>query len=228
MSRVNAVRAEDLDGDGRPEIVLAGLGTAGRLAIVRDHFDSGADRRLQQLPTRGAVVPMILSARTKDGTLLFSAVDVSGGSADIALTDLDRDGRTDLVSADGAGGTLSVMLAEDADGFGLAPVAFPAPEGTALESRAVAITDLDDDSLPDLVVLLTAGVRRDGLLHPAESWITALRGRGNGSFEPAWTLPLGQVASDLVVEELDGDGREDYLVTGRSDTVLFLTGPAGP
>lgn len=228
MSRVNAVRAEDLDGDGRPEIVLAGLGTAGRLAIVRDHFDSGADRRLQQLPTRGAVVPMILSARTKDGTLLFSAVDVSGGSADIALADLDRDGLTDLISADGAGGTLSVMLAEDADGFGLAPVAFPAREGTALESRAVAITDLDDDSLPDLVVLLTAGVRRDGLLHPAESWIAAVRGRDDGGFEPAWTLPLRQVASDLVVEDLNGDGREDYLVTGRSDTVLFLTGPAGP
>ncbi len=227
MSRVNAVLAEDLDGDGRPEIMLAGLGRAGRVTIVRDHFDPGGVRRMQELPTRGQVVPMLLSARTKDGTLLFSAVDVSGGSADLALADLDGDGRTDLISADGAGGTLSVMRAEGADAFGLAPIAFPAPEGTELEPRRVAITDLDDDSLPDLIVLLTAGVRREGLLHPAESWIAAVRGRGDGGFEPVWTLTLHQVASDLAVEDLDGDGRDDYLVTGRSDTVLYLTGPAG-
>ena len=228
MSRVNAVLADDLDGDGRPEIVLAGLGTAGRIAVVRDHFEPGDDRRVQQLPTRGAVVPMILSARKTDGTLLFSAVDLSRGSADIALADLDRDGRTDLISADGAGATLSVMLADGGNGFRLAPIALPAPERTALESRAVRIIDLDGDALPDLMVLLTGGVRRDGLLHPAESWLAALRGRGDGGFAPVWTLPLDQVATDLAVEDLDGDGREDYLVTGRRDTALYLTGPAGP
>ena len=223
MSRVNAVVADDLDGDGTPEIVLAGLGRAGNLALVRNHFRGAAERRVEQVAIRGRVRPMVLSARKADGTLLFSVLDVSGGSTDVAVADLDGDGRRDLVTADGAGGTLSVMLAEGADGFRMVPLAFPAPERAALESRAVKITDLDDDSRPDLVVLLTAGVRRDALLHPAESWIAAVRGQEDGSFEPAWTLPLRQVATDLALEDLDGDGRADYLVTGRSDTVLYLT-----
>ena len=61
----------------------------------------------------------------------------------------------------------------------------------------------------------------------AAALMLAACGGGNRSCWPAWTLPLRHVASDLAVEDLDGDGRADYLVTGRSDTALYLTGPAG-
>ena len=120
-----AVAIEDLDGDGRPDLVFANAGTAGN--SVYENVSTGA------------------------GDFAFSMQAAQGAedSRGVAIEDLDGDGMPDLVFAN-AGAASNSIYQNVSAGAGNFAFSSQTALGTA-DSRAVAIEDLDGDGRPDLV-----------------------------------------------------------------------------
>jgi hypothetical protein len=74
-------------------------------------------------------------------------VHTGANPSDVAAADLNGDGKPDLVTANGNGNTVSVLLSNGNGSFA-AKVDYP----TGLVPVAVAAADLDGDGKPDLAV----------------------------------------------------------------------------
>lgn len=195
------VEAADLDGDGRVDLVVA---------------CDGALRVEVLLQTPGA--PGSFGAPAAFGT----------GQCDpesLALTDLDSDGRLDVVCGGPDGARIAVLLADPA---------FPGRFRTATELTAasapmsVAVADLDGDGTLDVF-----SANRD------TNDVSVWSGLGTGALGARRELPVaGRAPWCARAADLDGDGRTDLAValagSGCLATLLqdpaapgsFLTGPA--
>ncbi len=146
QSPVRVVRTADLDGDGRPELVLAGDSS-----VILKMDDDGAARPLP-LTARSAALP--------------------ADATDLALLDADNDGRRDLAFA--AGGELRVLTQTSASGsaaleFRLARINGLPPDAGLTAVRA---DDLDGDGDQDLVAAGSSGLYRMENLDGSENnWL---------------------------------------------------------
>jgi hypothetical protein len=114
-----AIAAEDLNGDGRDDLVIA-------------CFDFTNQLVLRLATASGFTEPALVS--------LPSPVDV-------ALGDVNGDGRLDAVASNLEHGTLSLLLGRGDGSFGT-PVSLPAGPAPAY----LAVTDFDEDGLADVAV----------------------------------------------------------------------------
>jgi hypothetical protein len=221
--------AGDVDGDGRPDLVSASPMT--QPAPVNAPADSGAVALLRQ----SAVNP---------GQFGAAQVLTTGGVAnDVALSDVQGDGRTDLLVADGViVNSRALWLTQLPAGAFAPPV--PVCAGAGRGWSALAVGDLDGDGLADLV-----GVGGDRLW-----WCRAQAGGGiappavlGGAAVRWWrqTAPgvfsaqaqgVADGARRVLVRDLDADGRPDLAVistvyqtqaNSTRITVLLQT-PASP
>jgi hypothetical protein len=129
-----AVRIADVNGDGLPDIAVANL-------------DPGADG------TGSAGVSVLLQDAAHPGSFLAPVTYATQGDAiDVAVADLNGDGKPDLVVANlepGPSGSVSVLLQDPArPGVFLAATSY---RGFGLP-LAVAIGDLNGDGHPDIAV----------------------------------------------------------------------------
>ncbi|HEX9243934.1 MAG TPA: FG-GAP-like repeat-containing protein [Anaeromyxobacter sp.] len=155
-----------------------------------------------------ATTTTCIGACSGDSFAPYYDVTVGGGPAGIAIGDLDRDGTLDLVVANVASDSVSVLLGNGDGTFQTARVVF-----TGVSPMTVAIADLNDDGRPDLVVAEQGGT------------IGVLLGMGHGTFQPWIGFPAGGHPFSLVVADLDGDGRPDVAaVDAIDDQVLVLLG----
>jgi hypothetical protein len=185
----------DLDGDGRDELVVA---VAGGVMVVRN---------------RGPIVNFrylieIVRGPGPDG--LFAPGD---GPFEVAVADLDGDGRKDLVIAYHESDKLA-LLRGTAD-----PFEFEAPEETPLSGRPVglAVGDFDGDGTLEVAASRLAAAA-----------VTVLQVTGGGLSVVSDT-PVGPSPFYLRAADFDGDGRTD-LVVGESGTdgiSMLLALPGG-
>jgi hypothetical protein len=185
-----AVALGDVDGDGAPELwVITGEGR-GR---SREH----------------ALV------RLGEGGLRFPLDDLKGDPADLALMDLDRDGRDDLV-------------------------VFVPSENPVIVRGGDPLSKVDPD-LPGLGLL--KGVTRDALFHgdvdgdgtdellvPAGNFARALHLDGEGRPVVVAQFNLDDAAASVsaaAAADLDGDGRPEVLLADRTSGRLVVLGQGG-
>jgi hypothetical protein len=132
---------------------------------------------------------------------------------DLALADIDRDGRTDMITANLSGNNVYIYPNTSQNGivsFGT-PISF---HTTAQHAVHVTVSDVDGDGKLDLVV--------------ACEWsggVAILRNKstiGNFAFDPAFFILVGSYPSHVAMGDLDGDGRPDMAVACNSGNYITV------
>jgi hypothetical protein len=129
---------------------------------------------------------------------------VGVGPVFLAAGDLDASGVPDLVAANSGSGSISVLL-NRGDGTFLPG----RDQATGPGTRLVELADLNGDGALDAVTSDFQSV--------FEGALTVLLGDGRGGFGAPATLPLGDNAHSLALEDFDQDGARDIAIAYRNE-----------
>ena len=171
----------DLDGDGDQDVVLSNLGTAGPLVHFNDGH-GGLERILRLEPAAGSVI---------------------GGTVDVAIGDLDRDGLLDLAFASTS--TNRIFLNDPAHSFAQ-QIAFGARDE---QTFGIALADLDRDGQLDIAVANAGSANAVYFGRKGEYERYELEGDESGR------------SYGVGVGDLNGDGFED-LVFANSGSLSWV------
>ena len=202
---LSAIAAADVNGDTHQDLVTANHGSQNLSVLL-----GGGD---------GTFAPS-------------SGGDVFGlPPLDLAVADVDGDGRPDLVYTDQTGGDQFVVV-QFADINGdLLYQDNNAVLSTDAAPRGLAVGDLNGDGLPDIVVTNELDGTADGDLTIFLATGPAYTGSGpGGAYANApLTLETGRQPSSVAIGDLNGDGRPDLAVTNLFDgtVTLFLKNATG-
>lgn len=202
-----AVAVADVNGDGRPDLILAnGCPNIGGGSCSGD----------------GAVGVLLGNG---DGTFQAAVTYASGGfggfNSQVAVADVNGDGQPDIVVMNGCStncspslppqGSVSILLGTGGGAF--SPAASYLSGGFFPFSLAVA--DLDGDGKLDVVVANWCSDNTVIGNCATQAPIGVLRGNGDGTFQPAITYSSGGAGGRaVVVADVNADGKPD-LVTGN-------------
>jgi hypothetical protein len=195
------VAAADLNGDGKPDLVLANT-TANAISVLFN---------------RTAVGAALASFATGQ------IVDTGNGPSSVAITDMNGDGKPDLVIAYTDDNTVAVLRNQTVPGT--ATAVFAARQvfigGNAPSSLAAA--DLNGDGRPDLIVGNASGSMVSVILNPG-TWNAAATKFSGSPSVTAGSLPVSANVADI-----NGDGIPDVVVANLGgDTVSVLLGTISP
>ncbi len=150
----------------------------------------------------GNIVSVLLG--NGDGTFQATIESPTGlGSRSIVVGDFKGDGKLDLAVADGNSGTVSVLLG-NGDGTFQAAASYYA----GVDPISIAVGDFNRDGKLDLVVANRGWFANNF----ADSSVSVLLGKGDGTFKPA--VAYGPVVGpySVAVGDFDSDGNLDLAV----------------
>ncbi len=190
-SAAMGVAIGDLNGDGRPDLAVTNNGVTGTVSVL-----------LQSTITAG----------TFQAAVNYTVGD---GPRPVAIADLNRDGRPDLVVGNTGAGGISVLLQSGTTrGVFLSAVSYTAGTGP----EGVAIGDLNADGRLDIAVANSSSGNISILLQNTAS---------PGTFASPVNIANGATRA-LVVADLNLDGRLDLATVDFSDFSTHLQNPAAP
>jgi gliding motility-associated-like protein len=180
------IAAEDLDGDNKPDLVVTNF-NANTITIFQNNST------INQLSFN-----------------LAKVLNTGSGPYNVAIGDLDADGKPDLVVTNERDypGTISVLKNTSSPGA----FSFAIKKDFVVTSfpRGLGIGDLDADGKPDVVVAC-----QDGNV----SVLKNSSGAGNINFNAGIIYAIGSGASTqgVAIADIDGDGKSDIAVTNNND-----------
>jgi hypothetical protein len=236
---ITDIQIGDVNGDGRPDVVLGGgMGlvlhqtASGSLAAgeVLDRWSPMAIR-IGDLDRNGKNVVvgidesssmMTIWRRDSTGTLALSTTIDLGTEAlgrGVQIADVNGDGLPDIVAWLGSfrAGDIEIFLQGPQGTFG-APILLNT--GSVMGAQDVAIADINGDGRVDIVAA-TGGAN-------SPAYLAAFYQNPSGGFGSMTKIPAFDSSSQVRIVDVTGDGRAD-IVVGRSGGWPFgvLAGQAG-
>jgi len=186
--------------------------------ITAADFDVDGKPDLLTLNPASANVSVIKNTSTPGKISFASRVHFSAGSpTDMAIADLNGDGKPDIVVTNSFSSTLSVLINTTSNG--LLSFANRVVFAAGLGQANVVVRDFDGDGRTDIAVLnnLSQSIQ-----------VSVVRNTSSGSTlsfaQPVAYLmesPNSNLYTDLVVDDLDGDGKPDLAGTIDFRNTLF-------
>ena len=128
----------------------------------------------------------------------------------VRLSDLNADGRPDIITTNKNSNTVSVLLANGSGGFN------PKTDyATGTFPSYVAIGDLNGDGKPDLIV-----ANDNSALPP--NYVSVLLGNGDGTFTAKTDFLVGVSPQSLALGDLNLDGKLDVIVANSNETTVSV------
>lgn len=171
-------------------------------SIIVGDFDKDGNTDLVTANKSSQGVSLLLG--NGDGTFKpatnFSVVGFNGLSPySVAVADFDKDGNSDLVTANNLSNNISVL-------FGTSNASFAPAVNFALESASapisVAVGDFNGDGKSDIVTANNASQN-----------VSVLLGNGTGGFGIAKNFKVASRPTSVTVGDFNGDGKSDLAVT---------------
>ncbi len=233
---VVAAVADDLNGDGKTDIVVA-YAASNKIAVAMNttvlepsgtflvqseiypyiyseaitaaDFNKDGSLDLVVADYNDNVHNISLLSGTGDGTFSASITASAAYRSGVATGDFNRDGKIDLAVAHGSNNNISVR-------FGVGDGTFQPSVYYAAGSycRALLSTDVNGDGIADLAVA-----------NSGSNDVSILLGKEDGSFLAAVSYGAGAGPFDVIARDFDRDGKIDLLVANRgSNAVSVLIG----
>jgi hypothetical protein len=189
-----AVAVGDLNGDGQLDLVIA-------------NFNDNTVSVLLNTTAPGAATPTFAAKQ-----------DFATGTnpASVAVGDLNGDGKLDLVIANLADSTVSVLLNTTAPGAATPTFAAHQDFPTGASPESVTVGDLNGDGQLDLVVANYNSNTVSVLLN------TTAPGAATATFAAHQDFPTGVVPQCVTVGDLNGDGKLDLVIANYSDSTVSV------
>ena len=192
------VAAGDLNGDGKPDIAVT----------------DGVD---------GEVSVFINKTNPGDAAPSFSVradYSVGSGPYQVAIGDLNGDGKPDLVVANSSDNTLSVLLNTTTAGDTTSSFSTHQDFATGTFPIEVAIGDINGDGVPDLVTANHDDGSVSVLINLTSPGAASLSFTNKTDFTVVNTS--GHDAASVSLSDFNGDGKEDICATSYTEGIVAI------
>ncbi|EMR02843.1 FG-GAP-like repeat-containing protein [Cesiribacter andamanensis] len=185
----------DMDGDGRPDLLVSGSGINGNRAYVLRNTS----------PAGGAI---------SFGPALALPLSI-GGAAMLAMQDLNADGRPEVLITSRSGNIITIFKNSSTAGNLLFDVDTPLELTISgfSSTHGLVVQDLDGDGLADIAVSPFQG-----------SGVSLLRNTSTGSgisFTAGQSLSTEAGLINLIAADLNGDGKQDLAATNTYNDLIY-------
>jgi hypothetical protein len=220
----------DLNGDGKTDLAVTALYDAkvnvllgngdgtfrtggsyaagGPLGIAAGDFNGDGRPDLAVTDYNDGAVTVLLNNGGSFVPAPGSPYRTGSHAYDVAVADLNRDGKLDLAVTNVTADTVSILLG-NGDGTFQTASTYSVPGNPA----GLAVEDFNNDGLPDLVTANSAATTVSVLMN---------RAGAPGSFQDPVSYGAGGAPYDVVVDDVNHDGKPDLVVSDDTDNGISL------
>ena len=241
---LNSVAAIDVNGDGKPDLIVADFKTvsvlintsttftasftspqnfaagSGPSSVVVADINGDGNPDLLAVNNYANTVSALINIDTPVARLDFAVQQTfptGMGPASVAAADINGDGKPDLLVANTTDGTVSVLLNTTPSGTPVASFAAQQSFATGAGPTAVIAADINGDGKPDLIVANGTDNTVSVLLN------TTTTGAATPTFSAQQAFATGTNPRAVVAADINGDGKLDLIVANwHSNTVSVL------
>jgi hypothetical protein len=142
--------------------------------------------------------------------------DSGSGASNVTATDINGDGRLDLVVANSNASSISVLLNTSVPGSAVVTFATRVAFDTGSSPNSLSAADVNGDGVPDLIVANYVDDTVSVLLN------TTAPGATVPSFASQQVFGVGTYPASVAMADVNGDGRSDIIVANYIDSTLSV------